>query len=111
MTSNRQLKRLCVLKDVIRHILDEYGQPITKLHGLRMLNQQIFTKLPLSSADSTNVARNIGLDSNWKGTYQPHSKETRTSVLVERIEAYNSLGSLRYDEKLDHFSIQLGLEV
>lgn len=66
------------------------GQPICKLHGLRMLNPAIFTELPLSSADSTNVARNIGIDSAWKGTYQPRSKETRAVVLTERIEAYNS---------------------
>lgn len=34
------------------------GRPKAKLHGLRMLNPEIFSKLPLSSADSTNVARN-----------------------------------------------------
>ncbi len=50
------------MKDLIRHIVDGHGQPVTKLHGLRMLNPLIFTKLPLASADSTNVARNIGID-------------------------------------------------
>jgi hypothetical protein len=34
------------------------GRPKAKLHGLRMLNHRIFSQLPLSSADSTNVARN-----------------------------------------------------
>lgn len=99
------------LKDIIRHVIDCHGQPITKLHGLRMLNPSIFTKLPLASADSTNVARNIGIDKAWKGTYSPASKETRSSVLVERIEAYNSPGFLHYCEKSDIFSIQLALEV
>ncbi|HGF0958712.1 TPA: class I SAM-dependent methyltransferase [Yersinia enterocolitica] len=87
------------------------GQPITKLHGLRMLNPTIFTRLPLASADSTNVARNIGIDSAWKGTYSPQSKETRASILVERIESFNGAGALNYCEKRDHFSVQLGLEV
>ncbi|WP_132928035.1 hypothetical protein [Sodalis ligni] len=99
------------MKDIIRHIVDVHGQPITKLHGLRMLNPEIFTKLPLSSADSTNVAQNIGKDCNWKGTYQPQSKETRASILVERIESANSTGALIYCEQRDRFSIQLPLEV
>lgn len=69
-------------------------RPICKLHGLRMLNPAIFAKLPLSSADSTNVARNIGIDSAWKGTYQPRSKETRAHILTERIESFNSSSAL-----------------
>lgn len=104
-------KAVLRLKDIIRHVLDEHGQPITKLHGLRMLNKDIFTKLPLSSADSTNVAQNIGKDVNWKGTYQPQSKETRAAVMVERIEAYNSPGSLIYDEEHDRYNLQMHLEV
>lgn len=70
------------------------GRPICKVHGLRMLNPEIFTKLPLSSADSTNIARNVGIDQAWKGTYQPRSKETRAFVLAERIESHNSAASL-----------------
>ena len=34
------------------------GRPACKLHGLRMLSTEIFTKLPLASADSTNASRN-----------------------------------------------------
>lgn len=75
-------------------ICDGDNRPICKLHGLRMLNPAIFSKLPLSSADSTNVARNIGIDSAWKGTYQPKSKETRAVILTERIESFNSAGEL-----------------
>jgi hypothetical protein len=66
------------------------GIPKVKLHGLRMLNPAIVTKVPLSSADSTNVARNIKFDSAWKGTYAPNTKEARTDVLVARIEAHQS---------------------
>jgi hypothetical protein len=69
------------------------GYPKAKLHGLRLLNPELFTQLPLASADSTNVARNIGIDQAWRGTYQPKSKETRAAILVERIEALN--GSCR----------------
>ena len=67
------------------------GIPPCKLHGLRMLNPTIFSQLPLSSADSTNVARNIGLDSKWdSGTYTPKSPTTRAMVLADRIESHGS---------------------
>lgn len=66
------------------------GTPKCKLHGLRMLDPTIFSQLPLSSADSTNVARNIGIDVRWSGPYVPASKETRALVLIDRIEAHAS---------------------
>jgi len=67
------------------------GQPTVRLHGLRMLNPQIVTCVPLASADSTNVARNIGIDGNWtSGVYAPATKETRAMVLTERIESHQS---------------------
>jgi hypothetical protein len=66
------------------------GQPVVKLHGLRMLSPHIVTAVPLASADSTNVARNIGLDSAWSGAYAPATKETRAMVLAERIESHQS---------------------
>lgn len=65
------------------------GQPICKLHGLRMLDPDVFSKLPLSSADSTNVARNIGIDSRWTGSYQPPDKRWRAELIIARIEATN----------------------
>jgi len=76
------------LQDVLPHISDDKGMPKVKLHGLRMLNSKIITKVPLSSGDSTNVARNIGIDVHWVGGYQPSTKETRTDVLVERVESH-----------------------
>lgn len=70
------------------------GTPLVKLHGLRMLNPYIVTAVPLSSADSTNVARNIGMDGAWSGGYAPATKETRVDVLVERIEQHQSPAAL-----------------
>jgi len=105
--------RRCVdrLKDVIRRAVDSNGYPIAKLHMLRGLNRDIFQHLPFASADSTNVARNIGLDSAWKGAYQPSSKETRASILVERIESINSASKLQYDHATDRVQIQLAMEI
>lgn len=65
------------------------GRPICKLHGLRMLNPEVFSRLPLASADSTNVGQNIGIDGAWRGTYQPSSKEWRAVILASRIESMN----------------------
>lgn len=75
---------------VMRLICDDAGHPICRLHGLRMLDPNVFRKFPFASADSTNIARNIGLDKRWKGTYQPPTKETRAQVIRQRIEAENA---------------------
>lgn len=69
---------------------DEYGFPKCRLHGLRMLDPRVFGKLPLASADSTNIARNIGIDLAWVGTYTPPNKEVRAMVLRERIESHQA---------------------
>lgn len=66
------------------------GFPMCKLHGLRMLNPEVFNKLPFASADSTNIARNIGIDQKWKGTYLPPNKAVRGLVMAARIESVNS---------------------
>lgn len=65
---------------------DEHGRPLCKLHGLRMLDPDVFRRVPLSSADSCNVARNIGIDKKWSGPYAPVSSAQRAAVLAERIE-------------------------
>jgi hypothetical protein len=74
-------------------VCDNNGQPICKLHGLRMLNPDIFTKFPLASADSTNIGQNIGIDSAWRGTYSPATKEARAMIMRQRIEANQSAQS------------------
>lgn len=71
-------------------ICDAEGRPCCKLHGLRMLNPTVFSHLPLASADSTNVARNIGIDAAWRGTYLPPDKASRALILAGRIESHAS---------------------
>jgi hypothetical protein len=87
---SRPSKCLERLYDVLPAICRN-GQPVVRLHGLRMLSHRIVTSVPLASADSTNVARNIGIDGNWaSGVYAPVTKETRALVLTERIESHQS---------------------
>lgn len=76
--------------EAMLRMCDGRGRPLVKIHGLRMLDPDVFTMFPFASADSTNVARNVGLDTRWKGTYAPKNKATRGLVLANRIEAYQS---------------------
>lgn len=47
-------------------ICDSDGKPPCELHGLRMLNTKITSQIPLTSADSTTLARNLAYDSKSK---------------------------------------------
>lgn len=89
-------KCIARLREALLPICDENGVPKVKLHGLRMLRPELITVIPLASGDSTNVARNIGIDSAWKGTYAPATKETRAMVLAERIERYETPNALDF---------------
>lgn len=78
------------MEEVMPACCDGEGRPLVKLHGLRMLNPTIFSHLPLASADSCNVARNIGIDKAWSGPYQPMTKDQRALVMADRIEHHAS---------------------
>lgn len=78
------------MAEIMRVVCDDDGFPRCKLHGLRMLNPDVFGRLPLASADSTNIGRNVGIDSHWRGTYSPPNKETRATVMRARIESINA---------------------
>jgi len=67
------------------------GRPLARLHGLRMLNPKVFRRYPFASADSTNIARNIGIDKRWaRGPYPPPTKAARGLVMAARIESHQS---------------------
>jgi hypothetical protein len=78
------------MAEIMRAACDENGMPRCKLHGLRMLDPVLFSHPPLSSADSCNVALNIGIDSRWMGPYMPMSKEVRAIVMMDRVESHAS---------------------
>lgn len=68
---------------------NDKGEPLCKLHGLRMMNPKIFTRLPLSSADSTNAARNSNQLKRF-GQYKPPTRGQRAAAIADRIEVFNS---------------------
>lgn len=79
------------IDQAMRVLCDARGRPRIKMHGLRMLNPKVFTKLPFTSADSTNIARNVNIDKNWaNGNYLPPTPPARAQVMRIRIETFNS---------------------
>lgn len=77
------------LGEMMLAVCDEHGRPRCRLHGLRMLDPEVFTVLPLASADSTNAARNNSQLGRF-GMYTPPSAAQRADVIASRIEAHNS---------------------
>jgi hypothetical protein len=76
------------MNEAIKSICDSQGRPICKLHGMRMLDKDIFTKLPLASADSVNVALRVSRSTVSKRHMPPLH---RAQLCIDRIEPYNSL--------------------
>lgn len=68
-------------------VCDKNGVPPCKLHGLRMLNQAITSTIPLSSADSTTLAINVGLDTRSNIS----CRHARAINLRERIESISAV--------------------
>ncbi|MFN8992946.1 MAG: hypothetical protein ACK5X3_04680 [Pseudomonadota bacterium] len=81
-------------------LCDGDGRPKCKLHGLRMLNPEVFTRLPLASADSTNVARN-------------HARETQRYRLTDGMGAIVVTGRVEANQSAatwQNTGAQLALE-
>ena len=74
---------------IMKIACDEKGRPRCKLHGLRMLDPRVFTRLPLHSADSTNADRNGVLEVRF-GMYCPPTRGQRSAVIADRIENQQS---------------------
>jgi hypothetical protein len=75
------------MAEAMHTVCDERGRPLCKLHGLRMLDPAIYSRFPFASADSTNIARNVSIDTKWRGTYSPSTLDARALVLRDRTEA------------------------
>lgn len=79
--------------EAMRVLCDEKGRPRCKLHGLRMLRASILKLIPLSSADSTNVAR------NGDRVFAAPTRTQRMAVNARRIEAVQSASHYRFPRK------------
>lgn len=66
------------------------GKPRCKLHGLRMLRIDVFSRLPFHSADSTTVVRDSKYNANWKGYNAPKTPYMRGLVIADRLESHQA---------------------
>lgn len=84
------------MAEVFDTICDEAGFPPCKLHGLRMLNPKLFTLMPLHSADSVTVGRNVNIDKVWgSGRKQPRNRDVRAILMRDQIEGFNGASQWR----------------
>lgn len=75
--------------EAMNAICDEQGRPQARLHGLRMLDPDVFRHLPLASADSTNAVVNSGSLDRF-GMYPAPTAWQRAAVIAARIEVHQS---------------------
>lgn len=87
------------IRDAISAICDQHGRPQCKLHGLRMLDPAIFSRLPLASADSTNAVRNSSSFRRF-GMYCPPTAAQRMEVIASRIESRQSISAMTRDRQM-----------
>lgn len=78
------------MAQAMRVLCNDDGEPLCKIHGMRMLDPDVFRWFPFASADSTNIAQNIGIDQTWRGNYMPPDKPWRAAVMRARLEAHNA---------------------
>lgn len=77
------------MAQIMRVACDEKGRPRCRLHGLRMLDPDIFRRLPMVSADSTNASVNAGSISRF-GMYPAPTSAQRADTIAARIESHQS---------------------
>ena len=70
-------------------ICDEHGRPRRRLHGLRMMDPEIFRYCPFRSVDSTNAAQNCNRITRF-GQYPAPTAAQRGAIIADRVEAYQS---------------------
>jgi hypothetical protein len=71
------------MNEIMQAICDSEGRPICKLHGMRMLGVVKKCNLPLTSADSTNVARNAQREAKRHGVSVPMARR----IIADKVEA------------------------
>lgn len=78
------------MDEAMEVVCDGSGRPRVKLHGLRQLSVRIFPDYPYSSCDSTNVARNTGIDQKFDDVFKAAPKAVRALAITTRVEQFNS---------------------
>jgi hypothetical protein len=77
------------MSEFMEEVTDENGYLPCKVHGLRMLDINLFTLLPLHSGDSTNAGVN-GHIAMKKGTLPAITRWQGNERIAQRIESFQS---------------------
>lgn len=77
------------MAEAMRVLCNERGEPLVKIHGLRMAAPDIVKRYPFASVDSTNAAQNSGLTSRF-GMYTPATMSQRADQIARNMEEYPS---------------------
>jgi hypothetical protein len=72
--------------EALRSICDSNGRPQVKLHGLRMLDPEVFSRMPLASADSCNAGRNC----TAVATRCAVPVDVGAEIIIRRVESHSS---------------------
>ena len=86
---------------------DADGHPRTRLHGLRMLDPKLFTRMPLASADSTNVLRTATSPERRRGSFGDYAAApvaARCELIAGCIEQHNSAPTWERHDQLRLFA-------
>lgn len=62
------------------------SQPVSRIHGMRMMDPAVFHRFPFSSVDSTNVGQNASREAERHKV----STELAREIIAGRIECHNS---------------------
>jgi hypothetical protein len=95
------------MQQIMTMLCGDGDLPTVKLHGLRMLAPAIMEHIPLSSADSAMVARNVNRDSKWSGTFAPRTKAARAITLRDCIEDGPSTAWKQFRSEQAQMDLQL----
>jgi hypothetical protein len=89
------------MSEFMDSVVDTQGNFPCKVHGLRLLDPRIFTKLPLHSADSTNATVN-GHRCQKEGILKSMTRWQGNIRIAQRIEHFQSANNWHKDNlKLD----------
>jgi hypothetical protein len=98
-------RRIAEAMEVLCH---PSGHPKVKIHGLRMMRPDLRLRIPFASVDSSTVARAVGIDSRWSGTYAPPTKDARAALVALRLE--NSRVTSRWLGQPAQMNAQLNMD-
>lgn len=93
------------MTEVMGVACNERGQTKVPLHGLRMMNATVISRVPLTSVDSTNLARNHAR--HRKGVGTSLSPGQAVMIFADRLERHVTAAKWNQEHGAFHFDMEL----